>query len=178
MADLNELAKEIHQANAKWWYDLETGKRLDRNQGEMLMLVVSELAECMEGERKGLRDEHLPHRMMAEVELADVKIRVLDFAGGFDYPLCNLEVIGGLDNRAEMLLKITSQVVLAYRYIKMGYVREDIGYILSTILSAVDSYAAICGYDVDGAMAEKRAYNATRKDHTREARLAEGGKRW
>lgn len=47
--DLNAMAAEIHEANSRWWYDLETGERLDRNKGEMLMLVVSELSECVEG---------------------------------------------------------------------------------------------------------------------------------
>ena len=35
------------------------------------MLIVSEIAEAMEGERKDLMDDKLPHRKMAEVELAD-----------------------------------------------------------------------------------------------------------
>ena len=51
------------------------------------MLIVSEVAECMEGERKGLNDTHLPHRRMAEVELADILIRVFDYAGAFNYDL-------------------------------------------------------------------------------------------
>jgi NTP pyrophosphatase (non-canonical NTP hydrolase) len=32
-------------------------------------------------------DDHLPHRRMAEVELADAIIRILDYAGGFGYDL-------------------------------------------------------------------------------------------
>lgn len=46
-----------------------------------LMLVVSELAEAMEGHRKGIRDNHLPHRSSLEVELADAVIRICDLAG-------------------------------------------------------------------------------------------------
>ncbi|XUM19805.1 hypothetical protein ACRAVF_19255 [Bradyrhizobium oligotrophicum S58] len=38
------------------------------------MLIVSEIAEAMEGERKSLMDDHLPHRKMVEVELADTLI--------------------------------------------------------------------------------------------------------
>lgn len=114
---LNELADEIHANNHRWWHDLETGEKLDRNKGEMLMLIVSEIAEAMEGERKNLMDDHLPHRKMAEVELADAMIRIFDYAGAY-------------------------------------------------------------GFDLDGAVAEKRAYNAVRKDHTKEARQAAGGKKW
>lgn len=51
------------------------------------MLIVSEVAECMEGERKDLMDTHLTHRKMAEVELADILIRVFDYAAGFGYDL-------------------------------------------------------------------------------------------
>ena len=53
----------------------------------MLMLVVSEVAEAMEGERKELMDDHLPDRPMAEVELADAVIRIMDYAGRFDYDI-------------------------------------------------------------------------------------------
>lgn len=51
------------------------------------MLIVSEISECMEGERKGLQDTHLPSRPMAEVELADTLIRILDYAAGHGYDL-------------------------------------------------------------------------------------------
>lgn len=53
---------------------------LDRNIGEMLMLCVSELAESMEGHRKDLMDDKLPHRKQFEVELADCLIRIFDLA--------------------------------------------------------------------------------------------------
>lgn len=51
------------------------------------MLIVSEIAEAMEGERKNLMDDKLPHRRMAEVELADALIRIFDYAGGFGYDI-------------------------------------------------------------------------------------------
>lgn len=114
---LNRLAAECHEANKHWWHHPATGERLGRNKGELLMLIVSEVSEAMEGERKGLMDDHLPHRRMAEVELADVLIRVFDYAGAF-------------------------------------------------------------GYDLDGAVAEKRAYNSQREDHKAEARLRADGKKW
>jgi NTP pyrophosphatase (non-canonical NTP hydrolase) len=80
---LNAMAHDVHQANvdAGWWTDLATGQRKDRNVGELLMLVVSEVSEAMEGHRKGLMDDKLPHRTMFEVELADVFIRIFDIAG-------------------------------------------------------------------------------------------------
>ena len=72
---------------AGWWTDLDTGQSTigTRNKSEMLMLMVSELAEAMEGLRKNLMDDKLPHRPMVEVELADCIIRIADFAGAHGY---------------------------------------------------------------------------------------------
>lgn len=84
---LNFLAERVHQANTKWWVDLNTGQRIERNVGELLMLTVSELAEAMEGHRKNLQDDKLPQRKMFEVELADAVIRILDICGGLGLDL-------------------------------------------------------------------------------------------
>jgi len=119
MSNLNQLSKDVHAQNvaAGWWTDLETGKPKDRNVGELLCLVHSEVSEAMEGYRKGLQDDKLPHRTMFEVELADVIIRICDIAGKFNL-------------------------------------------------------------DLDGAIAEKRAYNSTRKDHSISNRLKNNGKKF
>lgn len=85
--NLNDYANEVHEANAKWWISLKDGLPLERNVGELLMLVTSELAEAMEGHRKNLQDDKLPHRKMFEVELADVVIRVFDICAGFSLDL-------------------------------------------------------------------------------------------
>lgn len=85
--NLNEYAAEVHKANEKWWVDIETGERLNRNKGELLCLVHSEISECLEGVRKELADDHLPHRSMEEVELADALIRIFDYAGGYGLDL-------------------------------------------------------------------------------------------
>lgn len=80
---INALADDIHADNvfAGWWTNLHTGEPLDRNMGELLCLVHSEISEAMEGHRKDLMDDKLPHRKMIEVELADAMIRILDIAG-------------------------------------------------------------------------------------------------
>lgn len=84
---VNELARIIHSINRKWWVDLETGQPIQRNVGEMLMLIVSECSEGMEGHRKNLMDTHLTNRPMLEVELADALIRILDMAAGLQLDL-------------------------------------------------------------------------------------------
>lgn len=82
---LTELADRIHKDNvsAGWWTDLKTGEDLHgkRNVPEMLMLIVSEVAEAMEAHRKKLMDDKLPHRPGLRVELGDAVIRILDLMG-------------------------------------------------------------------------------------------------
>ena len=85
--NLNALAAKVHIANAKWWQDVNTGDPIKRNKGELLALIHSEISEALEGERKDLMDDKLPHRKMAEVELVDALIRILDYAAGFGYDL-------------------------------------------------------------------------------------------
>ncbi len=84
---LNEASRLFHKLNYKWWYKKDSDVKLKRNKGEMLMLMVSEIAEAMEGERKNLMDDHLPHRKMVEVELADLYIRLMDYVGAYGYDL-------------------------------------------------------------------------------------------
>ena len=84
---INKMASDVRRDNEHWWRHPGTGKPLKRNKGEMLMLMVSEISEAMEGERKSLMDDHLPHRKAAEVELADLLIRLLDYAGGWGLDL-------------------------------------------------------------------------------------------
>lgn len=64
-----------------WWVDPVTGEEKDRNIGELLCLVHSEISEAMEGARKNLQDPHLPQYSNMNVELADAVIRIFDIAG-------------------------------------------------------------------------------------------------
>jgi len=103
---MKDLIKEIHSQNvqAGWWTNLETGEDLTskngekpkRNVPEMLCLIHSEISEAMEGHRKNLMDDKLPHRTMLEVELADAVIRICDMAGGL-----GLDLEGAIQEKLE-----------------------------------------------------------------------------
>jgi len=71
---------------AGWYTDPETGRPVERNFGEVVALMHSELSEALEADRKGLADDKLPHRDGREVEFADCIIRICDTAAalGFD----------------------------------------------------------------------------------------------
>lgn len=70
--DLGDLAVLVRRDSSR------VGKALV---AEKLCLIHSEISEGMEGHRKGKMDDHLPHRTMLEVELADAVIRIADLAG-------------------------------------------------------------------------------------------------
>lgn len=101
---VSTLQEACHTAsyNAGWWQDLSTGTdfreevRTGTRLGkalvaEKLVLVHSEISEALEGYRKGLMDDKLPHRPALEVELADAIIRIMDLAGAL-----NLDMAGAI----------------------------------------------------------------------------------
>jgi NTP pyrophosphatase (non-canonical NTP hydrolase) len=70
---------------AGWWKDTDISDR--HTVPAKLCLIHSEISEAMEGHRKGLMDDKLPHRPMIEVELADAMIRIADLAGALGLDL-------------------------------------------------------------------------------------------
>jgi NTP pyrophosphatase (non-canonical NTP hydrolase) len=99
-ADL-QLACHTASVDAGWWkHDKGDLRRLINEPqsdtekmfgaalvSQKLCLIHSEISEAMEGHRKGLQDDKLPHRSMIEVELADAVIRIADLAGAMNLDL-------------------------------------------------------------------------------------------
>lgn len=85
-----ELARKT-ATDAGWYNDPKTGKPIQRNFGEVVALMHSELSEALEADRKELKDDKLPHRDGREVEFADCIIRILDTAAAL-----GLDVAGAL----------------------------------------------------------------------------------
>jgi NTP pyrophosphatase (non-canonical NTP hydrolase) len=90
-----ELQKQLHKDsfNKGWWHTPE-GEDLRKHPFTFptkAMLIVTEVAEAIEGDRKDIPDAHLPQYSMKAVELADVQIRLMDLAEAYGIDL--LEVI-------------------------------------------------------------------------------------
>jgi NTP pyrophosphatase (non-canonical NTP hydrolase) len=80
-AAINMQAKLLSSWNA------QQGFWESENVGEKIALIHSELSEALEADRKDLPSDHIDGFSGVEEELADVMIRVLDFAGHFDLRL-------------------------------------------------------------------------------------------
>ena len=100
---INDLVDYFHgKSTANGWWS-EADKANPMVAPAKLMLIVSEIAEAMEGHRKNLMDDKLPSRRMVEVELGDALIRICDLAGhlGLDLGGATMEKAAYNDNRTD-----------------------------------------------------------------------------
>jgi hypothetical protein len=175
----DKLSKAIYAQNKAvgWWDDP------NRCLFETLQLVSTEVAEATEAERKGLFDDHLPHRMGGEVELADAMIRVLDLGGrlGLTYVPRAVDSLkyGDLSVGARHLTINREIIRLADSLLpdSMEWTTQRSRH-YSRLLNKIAAVADSFGYDLPGALLEKLEYNRHRADHKRENRAKANGKRF
>jgi len=77
ITEWNNMAYSVHlTAKEKGWWEK------DRNDGECIALMHSELSEALESLRKKPtpKSDHIPDFSGTEEELADVVIRIMDYA--------------------------------------------------------------------------------------------------
>jgi hypothetical protein len=141
--------------DAGWYRDPVTGAPKERNFGEVVALMHSELSEALEADRKNLADDKLPLRPGVEVEFGDLFLRVGDTAAarGDDIPNAFIEV--------QRLLQRYSVVEIRWALLMFRMFAES----------------GEGGHDLAGATIEKNRFNVTRADHKLENRAA-GGKRY
>ncbi len=99
VSSFTELSKQAHanSRNHGFWSLADTFATHPRGAELEIMwklsriaLMHSEASEALEGIRKDLKDDHLPQRSMEVAELADVVIRIMDYAGAYDLPLAEV----------------------------------------------------------------------------------------
>lgn len=173
--DLTALAAEIHAENvAAGWWDTP-GNKADLITTKM-MLVITELSEAVEGDRKNLKDDHLPQHPMSHVELADAMIRLLDIAG-----FGRMAWVVPMHNNADLLNLLCDMPFPQMIYAAVGCISgpEYSGtQRISMGISYVRLIAEICDCDIWKIIEEKREYNRNRLDHKRSERVKTHGKKY
>ena len=157
LEQLSELAKETHEVSKSrgWWDKPRTVKTL-------FALMNSEIGEATNGYRESLMDDKLLHRLMEEVELADVLLRVMDYGENArlelipdlcHYPDYYIEKKDNLDRTWDLTCKLVDFYVI----------RTNTHYTMLVMQILLTGLAR--GYDVYGAALEKMEFNKSRKDH-------------
>ena len=180
----SRLATFIYEQNKSvgWW------DNPDRPIRQLLMLVITEIAEATEAFRKNLMDDKLPQYKGEYVELADAVIRLLDICGRysfefsdqahyFDTSECNIhgsKYSCASEYHFECVNRIMSFADRIYSAPDSPYMIDQINHTISYIYVL----AKFRGCDNFGQIIkEKLEFNRNRADHRRENRSKEGGKK-
>jgi len=95
--------------DAGWYRNPKTGRPVERNFGEVVALMHTELSEALEGDRRDLMDDKLPHRPAPEVEFADCVIRIFDTCAARGYDLAGAIIEKNRFNRARADHKLNNR---------------------------------------------------------------------
>lgn len=180
---------------AGWFTDPVTKKPIERNFGEMLMLIVTELSEAADGVTRNRMgevffepDDKLPHRDMVDVELVDTAIRLFELIGYTESDADFIRVAFDLDHSkthdridnskslGDELMVIIGSLSKAMEAHRKSRPDERTIHLLDA-LNAVFRVSYLHRYDIVTTIAEKREFNANRADHKLENRAMDGGKK-
>lgn len=178
---------------AGWWLDIKSGEAAERNKGEMYALIHSEVSEAIEGFELSSDDEHIPHMLSEEVEMADVLIRIFDYCGGFglrvDQAEINrdmfqlIDVSNDLSGKYKASAQINKAISAAFEGLRKNlkddksvFTVEEVN--LAKAIHLVFEYSERFYLDVKKAIRLKLEVNSVREDHKMSNRLKEGGKKF
>lgn len=185
MLDFNVESKAVIANNIKvgWWSTTKPNCIHAK-----LQLVSTEIAEATMGHRQSYPDEHLPHRSMFEVELADALIRMLEIGGGLGLVYSERATLGLLYedvfnpewNTPRKLLLMNNIIVdmgrLYTRHLDGKCTINVLNGPYSDFIMMIMLFEDYFNLDMEGAVREKLIYNKTRPDHQPEARNGKFGK--
>lgn len=158
---------DVHErnVNAGWWTNIETGEPLKRNVGELLMLVVTELAEAYEAFVQRTPDDKLPQYPGFGVEIADALIRLADISGAL--AAGHLVEHSDTPNPGDKMFNEVCMIARHYESIRKTPEAKG----------GIETGDFIEPMDVAEMTDGKLLFNATRADHKIENRLKDDGKK-
>lgn len=184
--DYNDYAKAAFEASVdKGWYENVTRSEplpaatLDqlgqpagwvsvvdgwqRNAGEQIALIHSEITEFYEALRSGSMSEKLPHRAELEEETADIAIRVFDFCGARD-----LDLQEGYDKSCLVPFDMSDDGMANHMHRTMSHALEalrkdrDCTEHFGLLIKVLEHISIELDFDFLGSVDDKMAFNRTR----------------
>ncbi len=183
--NLNDIAKQIHEnAKSKGFYDEP------RNTGELFMLMVSELGEAMDADRKGKRadmagftvtlgglhinqynegyvkwayDGHIKGSI--EEELADAVIRIMDFCAFYEINIDIVEYEQHGDFEVSKDCNFGEELMDVNRWLCRAFYEDSIDRepCLNAAVILLINLSLVMGFDLMQHIELKMKYNATRE---------------
>jgi hypothetical protein len=175
--NLIDLQNKIHQQNREmgWWDNPISFSKITN-------LGISENSEAMEGDRKGLMDDHLKQYEMRVVELGDMCIRSFDYLGSegnTEFPsiekVSKHYRVGDFDFNLALATRMLTQAWYWFE------IEKNNAFTNKCIKEAIlIGWRMIQDLNQDPlkVILEKVEYNKHRADHKRENRSKAGGKKY